>query len=411
MTKSVRYQKGQLYPEHSAWFVRYRERRRQQDGSIKNERRSKRLGSMQDYPTKSEIEPVRIAFMQKVNSGQVIADECMTLLEFVEAVYLPWAQTELRASTHKGYREIWENHMSGRVGEIRVREFRTVHASRMLRAIAGEHNLRKSSLQHIKSVLSGIFTHAKNEGAFDGANPVQGALIPNSARESVETYAYNLAQILRILNVLPLLPQAVVATASLAGLREGELRGLEWPDYTVEQLSVNRSAWREFVNKPKTRASRQPVPVIPKLATILDAYCASMHHPTAGVMFHHGNGERMDMDKLAQRVIRPAVEAIGLQWYGWHGFRRGIASNLYALGANEKTVQRILRHAHPHVTKERYIKTFDPAVVEAMERLQATVELLEGCPATGQQVPNQVRAKLLNNRAGEMAEWLKAAVC
>jgi integrase len=89
-------------------------------------------------------------------------------------------------------------------------------------------------------------------------------------------------------------------------------------------------------------------------------------------MFHHGNGERMDMDKLAQRVIRPAVEAIGLQWYGWHGFRRGIASNLYALGANEKTVQRILRHAHPHVTKERYIKTFDPSVIEAMERLQAT---------------------------------------
>ena len=38
MIKSVRYQKGQLYPEHSAWFVRYRERRRQQDGSIKHER-------------------------------------------------------------------------------------------------------------------------------------------------------------------------------------------------------------------------------------------------------------------------------------------------------------------------------------------------------------------------------------
>lgn len=87
MTQSVRYQKGQLYPEHNAWFVRYRERRRQRDGSIKNERRSKRLRSMQDYPTKSEIEPVRIAFMQKVNSGQVIADEGMTLLEFVQAVY------------------------------------------------------------------------------------------------------------------------------------------------------------------------------------------------------------------------------------------------------------------------------------------------------------------------------------
>ena len=71
-------------------------------------------------------------------------------------------------------------------------------------------------------------------------------------------------------------------------------------------------------------------------------------------------------DKRAQRVIRPAVQAIGLPWYGWHGFRRGIASNLYALGDHEKVVQRILRHAKPHVTKERYIKAFDPAVVDAM---------------------------------------------
>jgi hypothetical protein len=47
--------------------------------------------------------------------------------------------------------------------------------------------------------------------------------------------------------------------------------------------------------------------------------------------------------------------------------RRGIASNLYELGANEKVVQRILRHAKPHVTKERYIKAFDPAVLAAMK--------------------------------------------
>ncbi len=26
--------------------------------------------------------------------------------------------------------------------------------------------------------------------------------------------------------------------------------------------------------------------------------------------------------------------AIDLPWYGWHGFRRGAAFNLFALGAN-----------------------------------------------------------------------------
>ena len=73
------------------------------------------------------------------------------------------------------------------------------------------------------------------------------------------------------------------------------------------------------------------------------------------MIFHAGDG-MIDFDKLAQRVIRPVVETIGMDWYGWHGFRRGIASNLYELGANEKIVQRILRHAKPHVTKDRYIK-------------------------------------------------------
>jgi site-specific recombinase XerD len=56
-------------------------------------------------------------------------------------------------------------------------------------------------------------------------------------------------------------------------------------------------------------------------------------------------GNPMDLDKLAQRVIRPLVKSIEMEWYGWHRFRRGIASNLYKLGADEKVVQRILRHA------------------------------------------------------------------
>jgi len=63
------------------------------------------------------------------------------------------------------------------------------------------------------------------------------------------------------------------------------------------------------------------------------------------------------MDKLAQSVIRPAIEAIGLPWYGWHGFRRGIASNLFALGADDKIVQRVLRHAKPHVTRQQHHST------------------------------------------------------
>ena len=75
----------------------------------------------------------------------------------------------------------------------------------MLRAIAKEKDLTTTTLPHIKSVLSTIFTDARNEGAFDGANPVDKVLIPRHAREPGETHAYDLGQDLQIRDLLPLL--------------------------------------------------------------------------------------------------------------------------------------------------------------------------------------------------------------
>lgn len=75
---------------------------------------------------------------------------------------------------------------------------------------------------------------------------------------------------------------------------------------------------------------------------------------------HSGNGFHMDIDKLAQRVIRPAVEVSGCRAAGGNGFRRGLASHLYELGANEKIVQCVLRrggsHAWPDGTSRRLIR-------------------------------------------------------
>lgn len=385
MTKSVRYQDGCLYADHAAWYVKYRVQVRQENGSIKFKQRAKMLGRLEHYPRESDIMPLKVEFMHRLNAGKFTPESSMNLKEFVEDIYLPYID-ELRASTRKGYREIWNNHISDRVGQIRLREFRTVDASRMLKAIAEEHDLSKTTLQHIKSVLSGVFSHAKNEGAFDGVNPVQDARIPRNARETRETFAYSLTQIRSLLDVLPLLPKAVIATAAFAGLREGELRGLEWTDYTGNSLSVKRSVWKSVVNGPKTRASAQSVPVIRQLAEILETYRLSMGNPSKGVMFHSGGGEHMDLYNLSRQIIRPAVKAIRLEWYGWHACRRGIASNLFELGANEKVVQRILRHAKPHVTKERYIKAFDPAVLAAMKTLETTLDDFHKCSATVQQV-------------------------
>ncbi len=83
--------------------------------------------------------------------------------------------------------------------------------------------------------------------------------------------------------------------------------------------------------------------------------------------------------------VRP-WKSLRLEWHGWHGFRHGIPSNLYELGANDKVAQRILRHAKPHVTRERYIKAFDPAVLAAMKSMEAALDVVSKCSPTAYQV-------------------------
>jgi integrase len=256
MKTDLRYQLGSLYEHHGAWYVRYHQRISKEDGSSNLNRACKHLGRSKDFCNIFDVERCRASFMQTVNRDRLSGNSRITLTAFAEGAYLPWTKEERRASTSKGHHEIWMNHIRDQVGELRLREFRTVDASRMLRAIAKEKDLTKTTLQHIKSVLSTIFTYAKNEGAFDGANPVDGVLIPRHAREPGETHAYDLAQVLQILDRLPLLAKSLVATAALAGLRQGELRGLEWADYTGAELVIKRSIWMSVQPSKDTRQPR-----------------------------------------------------------------------------------------------------------------------------------------------------------
>jgi hypothetical protein len=70
------------------------------------------------FPRADDIEPPRISFMQRINHDCSKGDSSMTLHEFVDCSYLPWVESERRASTSKGYWELWKNHMAARIGRL-----------------------------------------------------------------------------------------------------------------------------------------------------------------------------------------------------------------------------------------------------------------------------------------------------
>ena len=295
------------------------------------------------------------------------------LSTFVELKYFPYAEENLRSSTYYGYRNLWRRYFQLH-GKIALRDFRTLEGEEILTAIVREHDLSRTTAAHIKSFLSGIFRYAKRLGVLNTENPMRDVVLPR-ARRGKETYAYSLEEELRMIEVLPEPAATIVAAASFSGLREGELRGLEWENYDSDQISVTKSIWREHVEEPKTPASMAPVPVIPKLAERLNLLCKLQGNPQLGPMFPNSVGKPMCLDKLARDVIRPMLDRAGIKWHGWHAFRRGLATNLHRLGVPDKVIQSILRHSNVAVTQRCYIKTAAPDARQAMALLECATNV------------------------------------
>jgi integrase len=119
----------------------------------------------------------------------------------------------------------------------------------------------------------------------------------------------------------------------------------------------------------KTEASAAPVPVVPILTEFLERHRKAF--PSDGFIFTGPKmGGPLDLHNLAARVICPALAKKGIEWCGWHGFRRGLSTLLYELGTDAKTRQAILRHADVAVTERHYTKSVDAVSIAAMDKVQ-----------------------------------------
>jgi integrase len=299
----------------------------------------------------------------------------MTVLHFIDYKYLPWVRQKKKPSTIKGYVDIFENHIRSRVGGIRLRDFRTVDAQRILDDIDQNQKLSHRSLIHIKSFLSGGFSFAKRIGAFDGANPLQGrgTVIVGGHNNTEDTYAYSLDEILKMLDVLVNETyRTLVLVAAFEGLSLSELRGLRWQDVGKDEISVENTYWHEFEGSTKTQARKDKVPLLGVVAEALAQH--QQRNPLTKYVFESPirAHQPLDLASVGKHIKESLTEA-GSKWAGWHSFRRGLASNLSELDIKDTTIQAILRHANVSVTQQYYIKQRSAGSAKAMAKLERVI--------------------------------------
>lgn len=163
-----------------------------------------------------------------------------------------------------------------------------------------------------------------------------------------------------------------MAIAAFAGLSYAEIRGLQWEDHNGETLKIRRNLWMNVIGKPKTPKRRESVPVIAQLKKYLD-----MWKREKGWILADEVGGPLNLEWMTKKVIKPALKEAGIEWRGWYGFRRGLATNLYQLGVSDKVIQAILRHSNVQITQASYIKEVRSDVVAAMQELERTLEKKE----------------------------------
>lgn len=371
MRRTRRHQKGYVFKKGSVWYLRYYDRVLDSAGTVEHKQKCRKLAdAIGRNRTKQAALELAEDFLRSFNDGTMTPESSMTLQQYVEDYYLPYVQEQKRLSTYKGYWYMWSRHLKKR-GSIVLRDFRTVDGESMLRDIAKTEDINRTTLAHIKSFLSGVFRYARRQGVLNTReNPMRDVVVPR-ARPSDETQAYSLEDILKMLVVLPEPAATVVATAAFTGARRGEIRGMLWENYRDDEIRITQSVFGSRVDEPKTNKGRAPVPVIAALAKYLDKHRATSGDPATGLIFKSKTGSSMDLAQLARFVIRPALKDTGVEWHGWHAFRRGLATNLYRLGAPDKTIQAILRHTDVSTTLRAYVKSVPADATAAMKAFEA----------------------------------------
>ncbi len=299
-----------------------------------------------------------------LNARTATPESRLELAAFIEHVYLPHVKESKRPSTHHAYQALWYLAKES-INGLELRAVRTSDVDDILRAATSDKQRAHTTHRNLRNFLSGAFRFAIRRNMVS-SNPVRDAEIPRGKAAGPKA-AYALAEVQAMLAVLPEPARTFVIVAALTGLRLSEIKGLRWEDFRGNELHVQRSVWGGQISETKTLTSKAPVPVLPLLQKALVAH--RKRTPDSGFIFAGARaGQPLRVENLYRRVMKPLFEQNGIVWKGWHAFRRGLGTNLNALGADGKTIQGILRHSQLSTTMDIYVQPVPKEAHAAMKK-------------------------------------------
>lgn len=337
-----------------------------------------------------------VAATKKATPGEmrIVAFWEQHYLPYIEAVVPLTKQPRRKASTVRGFKQIWNQHLKSHFGATTLKDYEPAMGKRFLRSLTGTQG--KTTLKHIKALAGSLFGFAVDE-EFLKVNPWHDVKIPDDAIESEATKHYTLPEVETIVSSLVdhVDSQLVLALACFLGLRPGEIAALKWDDFDEDTVTIRRSVVRGVVGTPKTPESMATLPLPAQVMIPLELWrqksaqnqsAQNESGQSEGYVFESKNGTPIDLHNMIARVIKPHVEGktkcipcdktpkpSGVAWKSLYAGRRCAATAVIeANNGNLAIGQALLRHKSQITTATFYKKAVSPETLRnGMKMLEA----------------------------------------
>ena len=366
-----RFQRGSLFKRgkrEKVWVARWWEDVINADGTIGRVRRSIVIGTVAELATRRLAMHALSERLRRINSGSQRPQPMRTLKDFVQKDWEPVVLPTLKYATQKHYRYILKAHLIPAFGEFRLSDLSREAIQNFLLAKLRE-DYSWESVHHFRCALSKVLGSAEDWN-YIADNPVRKTRLPRREYTS-EPSTLAPAKIWRLIIALPEPAQSVAVLLALTGLRIGELLALRWKsvDLVAQTLRVRETVYEGHFDTPKTKRSVRTVPLGPKVLSILSILHKRVHDPD-GLVFSTRSGQPLCRRNHLHRHLQPTCKKLGLPRISWHTLRHCHATLLDAAGAPLGTVQALLGHSSPEVTRQIYLHAIPAEQRRAVEEVE-----------------------------------------
>jgi integrase len=292
---------------------------------------------------------------------------CCLFRDFVEE-WKGQALPALKYATQIHYEYVINIHLLPAFGNVQLRlisrdSIQTLLANKL-------KNLSWRTVKHIRTTLGTILGTAEVWGYIED-NPVRKTRLPRRGPRT-ERQVLSPEQLQLLLETLPEPSSSLVWLLVLTGLRIGELLALRWQDVDLSAgvLRVRRTLYEGHFDEPKTRSSNRIVPLGPTGIAILTSRKPEATD-TEALVFGSQKGTTLCRRHVSNRQLAPICKALGLPRISWHCLRHCNATLLDSVGTPLGTVQALLGHSSPEITREIYLHSLPADARDAVERVEA----------------------------------------